>query len=244
MILGTAVWISILEGDSRLAAFMLHFFVSRRNRSMLSTNIVLFKVRIAIAIQFLVDIRCIHAMEPAESALAKSTGSQEENDIARQDAALFHVLSSKKKISKSEAEYTEVKIEKAKERCSNCKFNLGDEMSCHIVEGEINNENGISKFFSAKGDGMLPGDIVWDFIKKKGRKLDYDEGYVIDQGAEGFQCKDCKYYMYSHSCLLIKGTFRPEMSCGFIVKIGNGTDIQSLSTSLSRINYNLVWLTY
>ena len=101
-------------------------------------------------------------MEPEESALAKSTGPQEENDISMQDAALFHVLNSKNKISKSEAEYTEVKIEKANERCSNCKFNLGDEKSCHIVEGEINNEYGISKFFSPKGDGMLPGDIVWD----------------------------------------------------------------------------------
>ncbi|MDP9287018.1 MAG: hypothetical protein M3P08_02335 [Thermoproteota archaeon] len=101
---------------------------------------------------------------------------------------------------------------------------MGDEKRCHIVEGEIAN-NGISKFLSPKGDGMLPGDIVWDFIKKTGRKLDYEEGYVINKGAEGFQCKDCKYYMYSEKCLLIKGTFRPEMSCGFIVKIGNGTEI-------------------
>jgi hypothetical protein len=23
------------------------------------------------------------------------------------------------------------------------------------------------------------------------RKLGYDEGYVIDEGADGFQCKDC-----------------------------------------------------
>jgi len=44
------------------------------------------------------------------------------------------------------------------------------------------------------GTGMLPGDIVWDFIKKTG-ELDYDEGYVIDEGADGFQCKDCKYHM-------------------------------------------------
>jgi hypothetical protein len=106
-----------------------------------------------------------------------------------------------------------------------CKFNLPDEKICHIVEGDINNEYGISKFFSPKGEGMLPGDIVWDFVKKTGRKLNYEEGYVISKGAEGFQCKHCKYYMYSHSCLLIKGTFEPEMSCGFIVKIGNGTDV-------------------
>jgi len=164
-------------------------------------------------------------MEPEESALAKSTGSQEENDISMQDTALFRVLSSKRKISKSEANYTEVEVENVNKRCSNCKFNLGDEKSCHVVEGEINNEHGISKFFSPEGDGMLPGDIVWDFIKKTGTKLDYDVGYVIDEGAEGFQCKNCKYYLYSHNCLLIKGKFRPKMSCGFIVKTGNGTDL-------------------
>ncbi|MGB6526533.1 MAG: hypothetical protein WBF33_00350 [Candidatus Nitrosopolaris sp.] len=102
---------------------------------------------------------------------------------------------------------------------------LGDENRCHVVEGEINNEFGISNYFSPKGAGMLPGDIVWDFIKKTGRKLGYDEGYVINEGADGFQCKDCKYYMYSRTCLLIKGTFTPKMSCGYVVKCGNGTDI-------------------
>jgi hypothetical protein len=101
---------------------------------------------------------------------------------------------------------------------------LGDEKKCHIVEGEIN-DYGISKFFSPKGDGMLPGDIVWDFIKNTGRKLDYNEGYVIDEGAKEYQCKDCKYYMYYGNCLLIKGDFTPEMSCGFIVKIGNRTEV-------------------
>ena len=93
------------------------------------------------------------------------------------------------------------------------------------TEGKINNEYGISNFFSPKGDGMLPGDIVWDFIKKTGRKLEYEEGHVIGKGAEGFQCKDCKYYMYYDRCLLIKGTFKSEMSCAFVVKIDNGTEI-------------------
>jgi len=86
-----------------------------------------------------------------------------------------------------------------------CKFNLPDEKNCHIVEGEINNDVGISKFFSPKGDGMLPGDIVWDFIKKTGKKFEYEEGHVIRKGAQGFQCKDCKYYMYSNRCLLVIG---------------------------------------
>jgi hypothetical protein len=31
--------------------------------------------------------------------------------------------------------------------------------------------------------------------------------------------------MYSGSCLLIKGNFTPEMSCAFVVKIGNGTEV-------------------
>src|SRR5689334_8468694 len=107
-----------------------------------------------------------------------------------------------------------------------CKFNLPDEKNCHIVEGEINNDVGISKFFSPKGDGMLPGDIVWDFIKKTGKKLEYEEGHVIRKGAQGFQFKDCKYYMYSNRWLLIIGnTFMPQMSCAFIVKIDSGTEV-------------------
>ena len=74
---------------------------------------------------------------------------------------------------------------------------------------------------------MLPGDVVQDFIKKTGRKLEYEEGHVIDKGAEGFQCKDCKYYLYANRCLLIKGSFMPEMSCAFVVKIDNGTEVQN-----------------
>jgi hypothetical protein len=174
-----------------------------------------------------------------DSVIAKSTGQQEEDDIAIKDAALYNVLSSKKKITKHEAGYKEQdKNEKetnnynynnnnnSNQACIKCKFNLPDEKNCHIVEGEINNEYGISNFFSPKGDGMLPGDIVWDFIKKTGRKLEYEEGHVIDKGAEGFQCKDCKYYMYSNRCLLITGSaFMPEMSCAFVVKVNNGTEI-------------------
>lgn len=170
-----------------------------------------------------------------ESVVAKSTGQQEEKDIALKDAALYNVLNSKKKMTKDKAGYKELeKIEATQstknynnnQTCIKCKFNLPDEKKCHIVEGEINNDYGVSKYFSPKGDGMLPGDIVWDFIKKTGRKLEYEEGHVIGKGAEGYQCKDCKYYMYSDRCLLIKGTtFMPEMSCAFVVKIGNGTEV-------------------
>jgi glucan-binding YG repeat protein len=167
-----------------------------------------------------------------ESVIAKSTGEQEEEDIAvKKDAALYNVLDSKKKMTKQEAGYREQDVRKTNNNnynraCIKCKFNLPDEKNCHIVEGEINNENGISNYFSPKGDGMLPGDIVWDFIKKTGRKLEYEDGHVIGKGADAFQCKDCKYYMYANRCLLIKGTtFMPEMSCAFIVKIDNGTEV-------------------
>ncbi|MFL6347675.1 MAG: hypothetical protein ACJ72X_05205 [Nitrososphaeraceae archaeon] len=173
-----------------------------------------------------------------ESVIAKSTGQQEEKDVAVKDTALYNVSNSKKKMTKSEAGYREQeKNEKVannynnnydnnNKACIKCKFNLPDEKNCHIVEGEINNDYGVSKFFSPKGDGMLPGDIVWDFIKKTGRKLEYEDGHVIGKGAQGFQCKDCKYYMYANRCLLIKGTtFMPEMSCPFVVKIDNGTEV-------------------
>jgi hypothetical protein len=173
-----------------------------------------------------------------ESVIAKSTGQQEEHNVAINDAALYEVLNSKKKMTKHEAGYREQQKHEMTtanynynygndhDACIRCKFNLSVEKNCHIVEGEINNDYGISNYFSPKGDGMLPGDIVWDFIKKTGKKLEYEEGHVIDKGAEGFQCKDCKYYMYSNRCLLIKGNnFMPEMSCAFVVKIDNGTDI-------------------
>lgn len=172
-----------------------------------------------------------------ESVIAKSTGKQEEENMEPQDAALFRYLRTRKKLSKEEANYREDDIKTkdgSGQACVKCKFNLPDEKMCHIVEGEVNNERGISKYFSPKGEGMLPGDIVWEFVKKIGRKLVYEEGHVIDKGAENFQCKDCKYYMYYGKCLLIRGytvdnigesRFTPEMSCGFIVKIGNGTEV-------------------
>jgi hypothetical protein len=165
-----------------------------------------------------------------ESVIAKSTGEQEEEDMEPQDAALFRYLGTRKKLSKEQANYNEqqqsnVALNNGGQACVKCKFNLPDEKMCHIIEGNVNNEHGISKYFSPKGEGMLPGDIVWEFIKKTGRKLTYEEGHAIDKGTDSFQCKDCKYYMYYGNCLLVKGKFTPEMSCGFIVRIGNGTEV-------------------
>lgn len=42
-----------------------------------------------------------------ESVVAKSTGQQEEKDIALKDAALYSVLTSKKKMTKEKAGYKE-----------------------------------------------------------------------------------------------------------------------------------------
>jgi hypothetical protein len=165
-------------------------------------------------------------MSVEDSAIAKSVGEQEERDRTHADMALPQVLQKGIKISKHDADYHELDSKPvSEENCAKCKFNLGDEKKCHLVEGEINNERGISKFFSAKGVGMLPGDIVWEYIKRTGKKLQFDAGDVIDKGADGFQCKDCKYYLYYKKCLLIKGHFLPEMSCGYIVKIGNGIEL-------------------
>ena len=115
--------------------------------------------------------------EVEESVIAKSTGEQEEEDVAPQDAALFRHLATGKKISKEEANYKKQEgLLQDGQSCVKCKFNLPDEKKCHIVEGEIDNEYGISKFFSSKGDGMLPGDMVWDFVKKTAKNWDTKKG--------------------------------------------------------------------
>lgn len=163
-------------------------------------------------------------MGAKESAIAKSTGHQQEDDMSEPDAALLRVLRSKRKISKKEANYR-ASQKKSSTVCVKCKFNLGDEEKCHVVGGRIDNEQGVSKFFSPKGDGMLPGDIVWHYVKTSGKKLAYGEGHVIKEGAKGFRCEDCKYYLHSGGCLLIKGRFKPKMSCGYVVKIGHGVEL-------------------
>ncbi|AFU57787.1 hypothetical protein Ngar_c08450 [Candidatus Nitrososphaera gargensis Ga9.2] len=163
-------------------------------------------------------------MGAKESADAKAKGSQNELDMSQPDTTFLQVLSQKKKVAKDEANYV-LNGTGERKSCVKCKFNLGDEGKCHIVRGKINNEKGVSKFFSPKGDGMLPGDIVWIYVKQTGKKLKYKEGHVIHEGAPGYQCKDCKYYLYSGDCLLITGKFKPKMSCGFIVKIGHGTKV-------------------
>ena len=168
-----------------------------------------------------------------ESGIAKSIGDQTEENMKASDQVLYDYLKTGKKTSKAEASYREQQQTDNDDQndgygyqsCDKCKFNLPAEQLCHIVEGKVNNENGISKHFSPKGHGMLPGDIVWDHVKKSGKKLEYHLGRVINEATEGFKCKDCKYYLYSHRCLLLKGRLEPEMSCAFIVKNGNGIEL-------------------
>jgi hypothetical protein len=51
-------------------------------------------------------------MGAKESAVAKSSGQQQEEDRTTPDVTFFHVLSSKRKISKKEANYQEEQIER------------------------------------------------------------------------------------------------------------------------------------
>lgn len=173
-------------------------------------------------------------MGAKESAVAKSTGEQDRDDMLAPDAAFYRVIETRKKVSKRDAGYHIQEQENNKKKknkkklpssCVKCKFNLGDEGTCHVVGGRVDNDRGISRFFSPRGVGMLPGDVVWEYVKKTGKKLPYSRGHVIPEGAPGFMCKDCKYYLYSRRCLIVEGKFRPEMSCGYVVKIGSGTKI-------------------
>ncbi len=138
---------------------------------------------------------------PKESGIKKWIGNQKEDDMQNGNQLLYNYLRTGKKITKEEANYGELQNgcenpRDEKQSYGSCKFNLPAEQICHIIEGNINNENGMSKYFAPRGYGMLPGDIVWDFIRKGGKKLDFQSGHVINEAAVGFKCKDCKYYMY------------------------------------------------
>ena len=169
-------------------------------------------------------------MSVEDSAIAKSVGEQEDEDRTISDMALLQALEKGIKISKHDAEYQEL------DRSGSQKRNVQNENlilemrknATLLKEKLITNMAYLSSFrlkeWACYAD-IFPGDIVWDYIKKTGNKLQYDKGDVIEKGADGFQCKDCKYYLYYKKCLLINGDFMPEMSCGYVVKIGNGTEL-------------------
>ena len=167
---------------------------------------------------------------PKESGIAKSIGDQNKDDIKEADNILYNYLNFGKKLTKEEAGYLELqnskdKIAQNRQSCDKCKFNLPAEQICHIVEGYVHNERGISKYFSPKGYGMLPGDIVWDYVRKTGKKLNFKTAFVINEASDGFNCKDCKFYDDLCNCLLVDGKLKPKMSCAFIVKKDNGVEI-------------------
>jgi hypothetical protein len=55
--------------------------------------------------------------------------------------------------------------------------------------------------------------------------LDMRKDMLLIRGQRIFNAETAKYYMYSRSCLLIRGTFAPEMNCSYMVKLGVGIDI-------------------
>ena len=70
--------------------------------------------------------------EVEESAVAKSIGKQDERNVVTKDSVLFNVLSSKRKVSKSEAEYREPKVGSRHDMdciCAVCKFNSATKKS-------------------------------------------------------------------------------------------------------------------
>jgi hypothetical protein len=148
---------------------------------------------------YLIDKKCSIRLLPdnleevQQSVIAKSTGKQEEEDIAPQDAALFRHVVTVKKISKEEVNYENQEGRPQDGQfCIKPKFNLPGEKKCHIVDGEIDNGMVSRDSFSFKGDGMLARGILWDFIEKR-ENLEYEEGYGIPTGAEGFQRKVCNH---------------------------------------------------
>jgi hypothetical protein len=53
----------------------------------------------------------------------------------------------------------------------------------------------------------------------------------MSESTEGFKGKDCKFFLCFHHCLLIKGILEPEISCAFIIKKGNGIEVDSILTN-------------
>jgi hypothetical protein len=65
-----------------------------------------------------------------ESVIAKSTGEQEEEDIAVKDAALYNVLNPKKKMTKQEAAYREQEQDERESNINNNNNNNNNNQAC------------------------------------------------------------------------------------------------------------------
>lgn len=139
------------------------------------------------------------------------------------DNALLSVLKARSKLSPVEAAY-DARGGKAKVRCGGCKFFFSVEKQCFVVHGDIA-AKGVCKFFTDCETGLLPGDVVWEYVRDTGSKLNWKEALVLKEGDKGFQCGDCKFYLYSRQCLIVKTKFKPGMTCAYIVKVGEGTPL-------------------
>ena len=142
------------------------------------------------------------------------------------DRGLYRVLRQGEKMAQPKARYSE-NAGKVGRRCGDCKFFIELDEKCFITDGKIV-ADGVCKYFTSweKDREPLPGDLVWEHVKKTGEKLTWKEGYVLLKGDEGYQCRDCKFYLYLGGCLIIKGKFKADMSCRYIVKPGEGVRLE------------------
>jgi len=126
-------------------------------------------------------------------------------------------------VDKAEARYADP-ASKGSGVCAHCKFFLADSTACLVVVGAIQ-PTGTSRFFSTWEEGLYPGDAVWEYVKAGGEKLARPKAKVAMHGTKGFQCGDCKYLLYSGGCLIVKGLFKPEMTCAYFVPVREGRPI-------------------
>jgi hypothetical protein len=137
------------------------------------------------------------------------------------DHALEQVLARHQRFSGDEAGYRVPGPADA--QCEGCKFFIELDEACFVTAGKIVSTGGC-RHFTAYDQPPLPGDLAWAHVQRAGHKLSRLEGFVIRQGDAGWQCKDCKFYI-DQACLIIEGPFKPEMSCRYIIKVGEGTPV-------------------
>ncbi len=147
-------------------------------------------------------------------------------ELSGGDAALWTVLDGRAKLAKADAKYSGTGGTTG-HSCADCKFFIELDTKCFITEGNIVSQGVCSHFTSwEKQREPFPGDVAWEYVKKTSQKLNWKEGYVILKGDEGYQCQDCKFYLHWGACMLIKGKFKPEMSCRYILKPGEGIRLE------------------
>lgn len=140
------------------------------------------------------------------------------------DRAMLEIVQGRhRRVPQDAARYTDP-APAGKGQCKDCKFYQGDEKECLVVAGTIE-PTGTSLYFSSWEEGLYPGDLVWEYVKQGGEKLGRREALVLMQGNPGLRCGDCKYMLYSGGCLIVKGQFKAEMTCGYFVPVREGLPI-------------------